>query len=136
MIDSMSTGDGVPFSSAFLEFCVKVRKNDPSILPEVGKPFNILQLSEKQGIELADALLENTNVTNLALETDNYTKSSAEAMAKFVRTSKHLQRIYWSSNRFERHEESYYWFLSAFQESTSLKELHIIELPPFWVRPA
>ena len=77
-----------------------MRKDNPSILPKSGQTLTIRQLRETEGIELADALLENTNVTYLELETENYTKCSAEAMAKYVRTSKHLQRIYWSSNRF------------------------------------
>jgi hypothetical protein len=77
-------------SSVFLEFCVKVRNDDPSILPELGKPLMILPLSEKEGTELADALLENSSVTCLQFGTEKYTKCSAEAMAKYVRTSKSL----------------------------------------------
>jgi hypothetical protein len=80
--DSTSTGDGVPFSSTFLDFCAKVRKDDPSILPEPGEPLRIHQLSERENIELADALQENTNVRYLTLETAKYMKSSAEKMAK------------------------------------------------------
>jgi hypothetical protein len=77
-------------------------------------------------MELADALLENTSVTYLRLETE--TKSSAEAMAKYLRTSKCLQRLHWNG---EIHAELRHWeeilccFLPAIQESTSLKELHI-----------
>jgi hypothetical protein len=94
--DSTSTGDGVPLSSTFLEFCGKVRKDDPSILPEPGQPIRTRNLSEKEHIELADALLENTNVTFLEFDMEKDTKSSAEAVAKYVRTSKHLQRIKWN----------------------------------------
>jgi hypothetical protein len=85
-------------SSIFLDFCSKVRKDDPSILPDPGKPFKIRHhhLSEKEGIELADALLENNSVTYLDFETEMYTKSCAEAMAMYVRTSKRLQHIRWS----------------------------------------
>jgi hypothetical protein len=37
---STSTGDGVSLSSTFLEFCAKVRKDDPSILPKYpDEPF-------------------------------------------------------------------------------------------------
>jgi hypothetical protein len=50
-------------SSTFLEFCAKVRNNDPSILPELGNPFQIRNLSEREHTELADALLENNSVT-------------------------------------------------------------------------
>jgi Ran GTPase-activating protein (RanGAP) involved in mRNA processing and transport len=121
-------------SSTFLEFCAKVRNSDPSTLPEPGEPLIILPLSEKEVIELADALLENTNVKSLKLKTDNYTKCSAEAMAKYVRTSKHLQHIRWDrlevrdGREMKQHEEMFSCFLPAFQESTSLKELHM-ELP-------
>jgi hypothetical protein len=78
-------------------------------------------------MELADALLENTSVTYLALKTENYTKSSAEAMAKYVRTSKHLQRIQWDGEyRVLRHrQEILCCCLLAIHESTSLKELDI-----------
>jgi hypothetical protein len=132
--DSASTIDGVPLSSTFLEFCAKVRNDDPSILPELGKPFKIRDLSEREYMELADALLENTSVTYLQFATLNYTKSSAEAMAKYVRTSKRLQRILWPRNWMVeasvlRHrEEIVCCLLSAFQKSTSLKELSM-ELP-------
>jgi hypothetical protein len=115
-------------SSSFLEFCAKVRTNDPSILPEAGRPFKIRRLSENEGIELADALLENTSVTYLELHMDKNTKKSVEAMAKYVRTSKRLQRICFqrgNASNFGYHEDLLCCFLSAIQESTSLKELHI-----------
>jgi hypothetical protein len=134
--DSTLTGtidDGrALLSSTFLEFCAKVRNNDPSILPAVGKPFNISRLSEEEDTELADTLLENTSVRYLGLGTEEYTKSSAEAMATYVRTSKRLQRVCWNHewtmmNDLElRHrEEMLCYFLPAIQESTSLKELDI-----------
>jgi hypothetical protein len=126
--DSTSTGNGASLSSTFLEFCGKVRNNNPSILPEDGKPFTIRPLSENEDVELADALLENTSVTFLELKTENYTKRSAEAMAKFVRTSKRLQRIHWQKYAMTR-EKMLCLFLPAIQESTSLKELHM-RLPP------
>jgi hypothetical protein len=130
--DSTSTGNGVSLSSEFLEFTVKVRNNDPSVLPDPGKPFRISHLIEKAGIELADALLENTNVTYLDLTTGHYTKSVAAAMAKYVRTSKRLQHIRWNlsswmmDNRVLQ-EKLLCWccFLPAIQESASLKELDI-----------
>jgi hypothetical protein len=50
--DSPSTGtiddSRALLTSIFLEFCVKVRNNDPSILPEYGKSFKIRQLSEEK----------------------------------------------------------------------------------------
>jgi Leucine-rich repeat (LRR) protein len=109
-------------SSSFLDFCAKVRNNDPSILPAPGESFKIRRLCEREGIELADALLENNSVTYLELEMVNYTKSSAEAMAEYVRTSKHLQRIRWNGRRCD---DMLCCFLPAIQESTSLKELHM-----------
>jgi hypothetical protein len=125
--DSTSTGDSVSLSSAFLEFCTKVRNNDPSILPEPGKPFRIHRMCEREGMELADALLENNSVTYLELETTNYTKNSAEAMAKYVRTSKRLRRIRWSMEEraFPQRDEILCCFMLGIEESTSLKELHI-----------
>jgi Leucine-rich repeat (LRR) protein len=118
--------------STFIDFCAKVRSNDPSILPEPGEPFRICCLIEKEDMELADALLENSNVTYLELEaTSLYTKSSAEAMAKYMRTSKRLQRIQWDGEsdgddrEKRRCEEILCCFLHAIQESTSLKELQI-----------
>jgi Ran GTPase-activating protein (RanGAP) involved in mRNA processing and transport len=122
--DSRSNGDGVPLSSHFLEFCAKLRKDDRFILPAPCEPSRIALLSEKENIELAAALLENTNVTRLELETEKHTKSSAEAMAEYVRTSKRLQRISWLGTIRER-EEIICCFLRAIQESTSPKELDI-----------
>jgi hypothetical protein len=112
------------FSSKFLEFCDKVRNNDPSILPEPGKPFKIGNLSEKEDMKLADALLENIDITYLELRTAEYTKVSAKAMAKYVRTSKHLQRID-CNGKMRQREEILCFFLHAIKESTSLKDLHI-----------
>jgi Ran GTPase-activating protein (RanGAP) involved in mRNA processing and transport len=110
--------------ATFLELCTKVRNNDPTIMPEEGKPFKIVSLmSERESIKLSDALLENNRVAYLELVTRNYTH--AEAMAKYVRTSKHLQRIHWPK---QQREDMLCLFLPAFQESTSLKELHM-ELP-------
>jgi hypothetical protein len=127
----MSDPNDAPLSPIFLDFCDKVRKSDPSILPEAGQPFNTDALSEKEVIELADALLENTNVTYLSLQAYYYTESSAEAMAKYVRTSKHLQRICLQTIRWRQpqREEMKRYFLAAIQESTSLKEV-VMKLPP------
>jgi hypothetical protein len=95
-----STGT-VSLSSTFREFCRNVRNNDPSILPEPGEPLRIANLSEKEDMELADALLENTSVTFLQLEMERnrYSKSSAEAMAKYVSTSKRERRNRWRAPR-------------------------------------
>jgi hypothetical protein len=108
-------------SPNYLEFCAKVRSSDPSILSNADMPFKIRPLSEKEDIELANALLVNTNVTCLELNSAKYTKSSAEAMAKYVRTSKHLQRI----EVRQHHEQMLCYFLPTLQESTSLKKLKI-----------
>jgi hypothetical protein len=130
---SVSTGtidDGTALlSPTFLEFCAKVRNNDPSILPAPGMAFAIRDLSEREHMELAYALMENKSVTYLQLDMEKYTKSSAEAMAECVRTSKRLQRIRlfqpeYGSNYGYR-EDSLCCFLLAIQESASLKELHI-----------
>jgi hypothetical protein len=133
--DSASTDDGGPLlSSMFLEFCAKVRQDDPSILPAAGDPLIIRALSETEDMKLADALLENTNITYLRLDTAKYTKSSAEAMAKYVRTSKCLERMRCNKELgtddrvLQSHEEILCCLLPAIQESTSLKELHM-ELP-------
>jgi Leucine-rich repeat (LRR) protein len=133
--DSTLTGtvdDGrALLSSTFLDFCSKVRNSDPSILPALGKPFKISRMCERKGIELADALLESTSVTYLKLETEKYTKSAAEAMAKYVRTSKRLQHIRYKGAcggddlDVQHREEMFCCFLRAIQESTSLKELHM-----------
>jgi hypothetical protein len=125
--NSTSTDYIGPLSSTFLDFCAKVRNNDPSILPEPGKPLRIRQLSEKEGLELADALLGNNSVTFLELETGKYTKSFTEAMAKYLRANKRLHRINWDGEdqRYQQREEILCCFLLAFQESTSLKELDI-----------
>jgi hypothetical protein len=122
-------GDGVSLSPTFLEFCAKVRSNDNSILPGLDEPFRIRRLSEREYMEVADALLENTSVNYLELDT-KYTKSSVEAMVKYVRTSKRLQLIHWRryARAIEEREEMFCCFLAAFQESTSLKEL-AMELP-------
>jgi hypothetical protein len=123
---SNNNDDGRSF---FLDFLHKIRNNDPSILPEPGKPFKIHRMCESEGIELADALLENTSITYLQLETRNYEKkiAFAEAMAKYVRTSKHLRHIRWlgECTDFQSRQEIFTDFMPALRDSTSLKELEI-----------
>jgi hypothetical protein len=86
-------------------------------------------MSEKEWMELADALLESSSVTYLELGRVEYTKKIAEVVAEYVRTSKRLQSIHWIGNSTERElqqrDEMLCYFLPAFQESTSLKELHV-----------
>jgi hypothetical protein len=61
--------------------------------------FQDSPLSEKEHMELADALLENKSVTYLELmNTDTFTKISVEAIANYVRTSKRLQRLRWKGD--------------------------------------
>jgi hypothetical protein len=51
-----------------------VRTSDNSVLPEPCEPLKIHPLGEKEDTELADALLQNTNVTYLELDKAKYTK--------------------------------------------------------------
>ena len=99
---SVSTGiidDGrALLSPTFLEFCSKVRNNDPSIMPEPGEPFKIRRICEREGIELADALLENNMVTYIELSTEYYPTISAAAMAHYVRTLTRLQHLRLNGN--------------------------------------
>jgi hypothetical protein len=76
--------DEALLSSEYLDFCAKVRTNDPSILPEPGQPFQIRNSSEKELIELADALLENTTVTYLKLETGKYVLSRCRQYSRVM----------------------------------------------------
>jgi Ran GTPase-activating protein (RanGAP) involved in mRNA processing and transport len=125
----MSVSNAV--SSTFLDFCIKVRNNDPSILPESGEPFKIRYMREREGKELADALLENISVTYIEIDMNKYTRSAAEAMAKYVRNSKRLQRISWKGvfggklipQDFQHREEMLCCFLPAIQDSVWLEEL-------------
>jgi Ran GTPase-activating protein (RanGAP) involved in mRNA processing and transport len=128
----MSDANDLPLSPNFLEFCAKVRHNDPSFLPEHGEPLVIRSyLSENEDIELADALQENANVTYLELDTENYhnyTEGSAEAMAKCFRSNKHLHHIFLlatGSISDQKCKEIICCFLPAIQESMSLKKLSI-----------
>jgi hypothetical protein len=61
---STSSADGVPLSSEFLEFCAKVRKNDPSILPAPANFLRIRHMSEKEDIELAEMLFWKATVSH------------------------------------------------------------------------
>jgi hypothetical protein len=128
--DSASTGGGVPLSATLLDFCAKVRKDDPTVLMYPGEPFRIRVLSEDEHMELADALLENNSITYLELGTAiKHPRRYIEAMAEYVRTSKCLQRICWHSNSIvadrvlQPCEEMLCYLLPAIQEKTSFKEL-------------
>jgi hypothetical protein len=101
-------------------------------MPDADRPFSIHSMCEREGTELSNVLLENTCATYLLLEMEKYTESSAEAMAKYVRASKHLQRIRCNVDLVADHHrlrrqcpKILCCFLPAIQERSSLKELNI-----------
>jgi hypothetical protein len=79
--------------------CVKVRNNDPSILPELGngKPFKIHHLSEKEDIELADALLENTSVMYLEFETCRCSPGKHQCHVTKIEDAREYEKL-WEGN--------------------------------------
>lgn len=121
-------------SSTFLQCCVRLRADDPTVLPRKGAPFVInRKLSERESIELTNALLQNTNIQSISLNVDHYTSKSAETMGKYLRGSKHLQRVRLEGRPFpdvnlQRHKQVFSILLRALQESTSLKEISIHNL--------
>lgn len=105
------------FRQHFSTFAPRCETAIFSVLPESGKPFKIRRICEREGLELADALLQNTNITYLQFGTATYTKSFlGEAMAKYVRASKRLKRFGWNLTRSDRVLQQPYYFLLHFKK--------------------
>jgi hypothetical protein len=82
-------------------------------------------MREQKGMELASALMENTNVKNIEVWTVEYTIAYARAMANYVRTSRQLQSLRWGSGDLTYSDDIACCLLHAIQESVAIKELHI-----------
>jgi Ran GTPase-activating protein (RanGAP) involved in mRNA processing and transport len=125
-------------SSTFLDFCTKLRDDDPTVLPSADMPFRIrCGLSETEHIGLSDALLESRAVKRLELEVLGFTERSAKAIGKYLRSSKHLVSVSFKDGWVPTHLLDDFAelrrrqplvlsiLLRALRESTSLKELTI-----------
>jgi Ran GTPase-activating protein (RanGAP) involved in mRNA processing and transport len=123
-IDSASTWQ------AFGMYCDQLRANDPTVVPGDNLPFKIRPcLSEKEHIELADALTQNTIVKRIFLDVDDFTERSAQAMAEYLRTSKNLYSVILCGSRNNSESQRVLsCFLLALKEKASLKELSLHDL--------
>jgi hypothetical protein len=91
-----ASGDEAQISVAIRRLCNQLRANDPCVLA-YGSFFIPFQgegkYSKAEWIEVFQALRENTLVKDIQLWLHSYTKISAEAAAKYLESSKILQRI-------------------------------------------
>jgi Ran GTPase-activating protein (RanGAP) involved in mRNA processing and transport len=113
--------------SDLTRLCAQLRTNDPSVVHEESSEFFV---PDSGSLEIAEALAQNTIVRRIALNTRNYKKLSADAMAKYLAQSKHLLAVKLSLDfSFERAEYPHQQFLSNFIEaigqSNSIKELRL-----------
>jgi Ran GTPase-activating protein (RanGAP) involved in mRNA processing and transport len=122
--------DSAPISATFLGYCNQLRENDPTVLPRDNLPFKIgPRLSEREHIELADALTHNTRVQRIFMELDDYSERSAQAMAEYFRASKVLRCVILSGSRNNSESQRVLsCLLVALQNTPSLKELSLHEL--------
>jgi hypothetical protein len=90
-VDVDEDEDNASISSTAREYCNRLRSDDPHALPG---PIAFLDIgdgvSEADRIGIAQALQENTFVTEIAVQLLQNTKRSTKAFAKYVKASKHL----------------------------------------------
>jgi Ran GTPase-activating protein (RanGAP) involved in mRNA processing and transport len=122
--------DSASTSPTFREYCDKLRANDPTVLPRDNFPFKIGPLlSEREHIELADALTQNTLIERIFMELDDYTERSAKAMAEYFRASEGLRCVILSGSSHDpTSQRMLSCLLLALQERPSLKELSLHEV--------
>jgi hypothetical protein len=93
----VDTGGGdSSISSAVRVLCDRLRANDPRVLAHDSFFVPIEshgEYSEGERIQVFQALKENTQVKRIRLWSHGYTKSSAEAAAKYLESSQTLQTI-------------------------------------------
>jgi hypothetical protein len=107
----VDAGDEALISVSVRRLCNRLRANDPRLLDDrhdddVFDPSHHMQgYSEAEIIEVFQALKENTSVKNVALSLNDYTKSTAEAAADYLESSKTLQTLELWVNEVERSQE-------------------------------
>jgi hypothetical protein len=87
-------GDEALISIAVRRICNQLRANDPRLLDDSWFDLSYLAgFFEAASIKVFQALKKNTNVKHVRLGLHYYTKSSAEAAAEYVESSKTLQTL-------------------------------------------
>jgi Ran GTPase-activating protein (RanGAP) involved in mRNA processing and transport len=145
--DGEYADDGGRVASNAARVIAQLRTNDPSLLP--GWLFNhkfVICPSEPDPIrvELAEALTQNTVVRRIMLQPHDYSKLSADAMAKYLMRSKRLLHVDLMGEslcvfefisrmafgfRGERgHERALCTFIEAIGQSTSVTHLSLVNL--------
>jgi Ran GTPase-activating protein (RanGAP) involved in mRNA processing and transport len=93
--DNSSSNSSI--SPAVRELCDWLRANDPRVLDHDSfcVPFNKYKgkYSEGERIEVFQALKESTSVKRIRISPNQFTQSSAEAAAEYMKSSKNLQAI-------------------------------------------
>jgi hypothetical protein len=134
--------DDASISPTVREQCNRLRTDDPRRVSQEG-PNDVLNISsgrsEAERIGIAQALEENTTITDIAVQLLHDTKISTKAFAKYVKASKHLQSVYLrGSLRTQMHHgvvsvaateyPAFSVLLRALSHSTSVKELNLDNL--------
>jgi hypothetical protein len=128
----------------FARVVAQLRTNDASLFTGANlKNRNLVILSsvpDPVRVEVAEALTQNTVVRRIALQPHDYKKISADAMAKYLRQSKHLLYVDLmgdSLTLFElligatfgfRRERALCTFIEAIGQSTSVQGLRLMNL--------
>jgi hypothetical protein len=133
--------DDASISPTVREQCNRLRTDDPRRVSQ--GPNDVLNISsgrsEAERIGIAQALEENTTITDIAVQLLHDTKISTKAFAKYVKASKHLQSVYLrGSLRTQMHHgvvsvaateyPAFSVLLRALSHSTSVKELNLDNL--------
>jgi Leucine-rich repeat (LRR) protein len=111
--------------------CAQLRTNDPSVVPEESSDYFEPDVPDSRRLEIAEALAKNTIVRRIGLEAKNYTKLSADAMAKYLTDSKHLLAVKLSlDDSLETkdkcpHQQFLSTFIETIGQSNSVKELEL-----------
>jgi hypothetical protein len=91
--DGEYANDGGRIASSAARVIAQLRTNDPSIFPGASSNHQFVicpSVPDPIRVELAEALTQNTVVRCIGLQPHNYSKQSADAMAKYLMRSKRL----------------------------------------------
>jgi hypothetical protein len=118
----------------------QLRTNDPFLFPGASSnhEFGIApSVPDPIRVEIAEALTQNTVVRRIVLQPHDYSKLSADAMAMYLVQSKRLLHVNLMGDYFDfisgmsfgsRREWALCTFIKAIGQSTSVKELNLMNL--------
>jgi Ran GTPase-activating protein (RanGAP) involved in mRNA processing and transport len=122
-------------ASSMARVIAQLRTNDPFLFPGASSNhhFGICpSVSDHIRVNVAEALIQNTIVQRILLRPHDYSKLSADAMAKYLLQSKHLLHVdlRLDVNYIMEHPHQHFLstFIEAIGQSTSVQQLSLMNM--------